>query len=216
MTSLAEVNEAQSEVPPLPECLTLWFCIGCGAMGNAEPCSGSCNFRKIDIVSAAKYADLLETLEQLGDEVERSRVLVHEVASLTTDPRDWESACKSLGGRARAVLSASHAAAATPPDAADIAAERMTIWRCATCGQVEAPQECLGICIRRNGEFVGAEDHDHIVEKVAVAREKARGLGALLRQLAWVSPRDGQWERTCRAFQTQAAKLIGSISALPM
>ena len=30
-----------------PETLALWRCIGCGAMGNAAECTGSCDFKRL-------------------------------------------------------------------------------------------------------------------------------------------------------------------------
>ena len=55
-------------------------------------------------------------------------------------------------------------------------------------------QPCLGICEDRPQHFVYAEDYDV--------------LESLVRQLATVTPRDGEWERTYRALQQRARKLL--------
>lgn len=143
MIQIIRPNNVQQE---LPECLTLWFCIGCGAMGNTELCLASCDFRKLVIVSAAIYADLLEMTEHLDDEVERLGKLVRQIASLTPDESGWETTYYRLQRRAREALRTCDAKLMTPLDDSDAAIERMIVWRCATCGQVEAPQECLAVC----------------------------------------------------------------------
>ena len=51
---MAEVDETS------PDALTLWRCIGCGAMGNARDCVAACDFKRAFVVDAASHADLLE------------------------------------------------------------------------------------------------------------------------------------------------------------
>jgi hypothetical protein len=58
---VSESNRLELETSQLPESLVLSRCIGCGAMGNSEPCAGACAYRKLAIVSADEYAELLES-----------------------------------------------------------------------------------------------------------------------------------------------------------
>ena len=74
-------------------------------------------------------------------------------------------------------------------------------WQCIGCGKIEAPQTCVGICQDRKVEFVYAGEHR---EAIARAEARARGLEAIVRQLAQTTPRDGEWERSYRALQESA------------
>jgi hypothetical protein len=86
--------------------------------------------------------------------------------------------------------------------------EYATVWQCGTCGQIEAPQSCLGVCIRRNGEFLRADHYAELAARTEAELRKAQELRSLVLQLAWVAPRVGQWERACRAFQEKAVELL--------
>ena len=77
-----------------------------------------------------------------------------------------------------------------------MSAERIKAWQCVGCGRIEGAQPCIGICQDRAAYFVYAEDYDR--------------LEALVRQIASVTPRDGEWERTYRALQQRARKLLES------
>ena len=46
----------------LPDCLTLWRCIGCGAMGNAAECTGDCDFQRRFVVDAEVHPAHIMTL----------------------------------------------------------------------------------------------------------------------------------------------------------
>ncbi len=208
MTAHCESTTKASEEHSLPDCLTLWFCIGCGAMGNAEPCQGACNFRRLEIVSAAEFADGLEQLALVQSEVASWTGVVQLFAILPADGDDWESRYCALQDRANAALKSAKAAVELVPTPAELTDARAEVWRCTTCGQVEAPQECLGICIRRNGDFVRREDHQHVVDQCAAALHEVQHLRALVTQWATVKPRAGQWERSYRALQARATALL--------
>jgi hypothetical protein len=93
-----------------------------------------------------------------------------------------------------------------PPD-------RLTIPACIGCGA--APQPCIGVCIWRPAQWVNAASYeaercralaDRQAERCrALAdRQAERSLTALLRMLAFTTPRTGQWERNWRALQSRA------------
>jgi hypothetical protein len=75
-----------------------------------------------------------------------------------------------------------------------MATERIKAWQCIGCGRIEASAPCLGICEDRPRQFVYADDYDR--------------LEALVRQLASVTPRPGEWERTYGALQQRARELL--------
>jgi hypothetical protein len=213
--SIPDNDQFELEGGQLPDCLTLWRCIGCGAMGNSEPCTGTCAFRKLEIASADEYAELLEGFATIAEQAERLAVVVQEIAVLGGSSNDHEHDYRSLQIRARETLrlvqqgESSRKLIVTPAD------EYATVWLCGTCGQIEAPQSCLGVCIRRNGEFLRADHYAELAARIEAQLRKAHELRSLVLQLAWVAPRAGQWEQACRAFQEKAVELLRSAQPSP-
>jgi len=190
--------------------LALWRCIGCGAMGNAEDCIGTCEFRKVEIVTAQDYADLLERRLMVDEEAERLTEAARAVAALAAPRDNLDGDYRALQRRARDLLRTLPRAEEERPDAAAPDDERAFVWLCAACGQAEAPQNCLGVCIRRMGEYVHAGDYDELADQLQSRQGILRELTSLLRQFAWVAPRAGQEERTLAAFKQKAAVLARS------
>lgn len=94
---------------PQLDSLVLWRCVGCGAMGNNQPCSGACAFRKLAVVSADEYAELLESLFAIKDEAERLEAVVGKIAGLRDVQDNFEPAYARLQRVARECLrSADH------------------------------------------------------------------------------------------------------------
>jgi len=90
--------------------------------------------------------------------------------------------------------------------------ERIKAWQCIGCGRLDGPQPCLGICQDRKVELVSALAYDDVVMREASVRARADAFEALVRQLARTTPRDGGWERSYRALQEQARRmLIGTV-----
>jgi len=195
---------AANETAP-PECLTVWRCIGCGAMGNARECLGTCHFKRYFVVDAASHADLLEFQLNLCERNEALRRFARDVATEAATPERFEQALAGLRARAKSLLAqapSEEAPKAVSPD------ERAEIWLCASCGMVEAPRDCLGICIRRNGDFIRGEDHDALNARIESARIESRSLASLARQVGWTTPRPGLSERTRAAVRTAALALL--------
>jgi hypothetical protein len=88
--------------------------------------------------------------------------------------------------------------------------ERVKAWQCIGCGRIEAPQTCVGVCQDRRVEFVYADEYEEALAQVAVARRQAQALWALLSQLAWTTPREGEWERSYRALQEQVRRVLAA------
>jgi hypothetical protein len=80
--------------------------------------------------------------------------------------------------------------------------ERMKAWQCIGCGRIESNATCLGICEDVPVSIVSAAEYD-------AARQELDELRLLLRQIATSSPRPGEWERSYRAVQARARKLLG-------
>jgi hypothetical protein len=88
--------------------------------------------------------------------------------------------------------------------ALDKMTERITAWQCIGCGRIEGAQPCVGICQDRRTDFVYASEHDAVLAQLALARQRAEDLAALVRQIAYTTPRKDEWERTYRALQARA------------
>ena len=80
--------------------------------------------------------------------------------------------------------------------------DRAKVWQCVGCGRIESQQQCLGICHDVPVEIVSAADYDAV-------RAEADGLRLFLKQIVASLPRDGGWERSYRALQERAKRLLG-------
>ncbi len=90
--------------------------------------------------------------------------------------------------------------------------EPMKAWQCVGCGRIEASETCIGICQDVPVQLVYASDYQEALAQAAAARERAKDLESLLRQLAWITPREGEWERSYRALQTRARDVLARYS----
>jgi len=158
-------------------------CIGCGARSRGGDCPGGCDDAPIDLVEAADLVAFRERLAAL----ERRGLAVRDVAAalLAGAPLD------RLRAQARAALA--HPVPSPPP-----APEVVEAWGCLRCGRVDAPQPCLGICVRRPVAMVPAAEL-HALTAATAALEDDAAL-AVARMLAWVTPRPER-ERETRAAQ---------------
>lgn len=75
-------------------------------------------------------------------------------------------------------------------------------WQCIGCGKVEAPRPCIGVCQDRPVELVDAASYE-----VALARIQL--LESVLKRVVLTTPRNGEWERSYLAFQSQAREALG-------
>jgi len=205
-------SERQLETGDLPECLVLWRCIGCGAMGNSAFCTGSCAYRKVEIISADEYAQLFGIFETAREQAERLNALVREIGALDEMQSDFESAYRSLQAQARKIFHSADNNEETPPNALNTEVEPAIVWQCLTCGLVEAPQPCLGVCIRRSGEFLNADRHVELEARLVAVQCQTSKLRVLIRQFASVTPHVGQWQKASRFFEERAIKLLHSAS----
>ena len=75
--------------------------------------------------------------------------------------------------------------------------ERVDVWQCIGCGKIEAPRPCVGVCRDRKAQLVYAEDYDALLAETDALR-------AVLRQIATVTPHEGECVRTWQALQARA------------
>ena len=74
-------------------------------------------------------------------------------------------------------------------------AKVLKAWQCIGCGKVEADARCIGICEDRPVRLVSAADYEVLED--------------LVRRLAAITPREGQWERSYLTLQRDARELLG-------
>jgi len=79
---------------------------------------------------------------------------------------------------------------------------RVKAWQCVGCGRIESQEQCLGICSDVPVEIVSAADYEAV-------RAEADGLRLFLKQIVVSLPRDGGWQRSYRALQERAKRLLG-------
>lgn len=90
-------------------------------------------------------------------------------------------------------------------------AEYVKAWQCIGCGKIEAPQTCVGVCHDRKVEFVYAHDHREAMVRVQI---QAAAMESLVRQIASTTPRQGEWERSYRAWQERARHALAQASGV--
>jgi hypothetical protein len=171
--------------------ITVRACIGCGAIDNAQPCLGTCIDRRLELVRAEQHGLAVAALAESERALAELRSLVSRLARSVPEEADWEP----LRARARAALRG--AAAPVPGDVVEA-------WACDSCGRIEAPQPCIGVCVRPETPMVPASEHEAVLAQAAAARREFDQLAPPVRQLAWSTPRPGQFERTARAIHEAA------------
>lgn len=85
-------------------------------------------------------------------------------------------------------------------------------WQCIGCGMIEAPQACIGVCEYRKAELAYAFEHEQALAQAAAALRRANALEALIRQLAYTTPRNDEWERSYTALQDQARRILPGLA----
>jgi hypothetical protein len=79
--------------------------------------------------------------------------------------------------------------------------ERVAAWQCIGCGRIEGAQPCIGICRDRKAEFVDAADYDRLAAEAAALRKVAR-------EIATITPPADEWERSYKALQARARRIL--------
>lgn len=85
----------------------------------------------------------------------------------------------------------------------------ITAWQCIGCGRLEAPQQCVGVCQDRKVELVAAVDFADTLAEAESLRERVADLTRVVRQLATVTPRHDQWQRSYESLQRRARAVLG-------
>jgi hypothetical protein len=173
-------------------------------MRQQESCEGACCERRLELVSGGDYDELTAAAAACHDRIEGFGAVVGDLARAEPGPGELRVAYEALQQSARSVLRRSGPAAGDRGDELPARAETVIVWRCEDCGGVDAPQECIDVCIWGPADWVDAALYEPQRSRATVDREVEQSLAGLLRRFAFTTPRDGQWERSWRAFQSQA------------
>lgn len=95
-------------------------------------------------------------------------------------------------------------------ESANVVTEHVTAWQCTGCGRIEGAQPCVGICEDRRVEFVYASEHAEAIARLQGVSTQMDLLKSLVRQLACTHPRNGAWEKSFRALQERARRLLAA------
>ena len=147
-------------VKDLPPTLKLWFCIGCNSMGNFAGCPDGCRMQPMEVVPATMFADLLALKYELHDKAAAMQAVLMRIRTPASAGDDPERIWHTLKSDARKALVAVAASPQHPPIKTPEPDAYFEIERCSACGAVEATQPCLGVCIRKVGEFVAREPYE--------------------------------------------------------
>lgn len=172
------------------------FCIGCGRVDAPQLCPQGCDERAVDLVFGDALDAALAELADAVDGVRALRGLVLRSVSAEVTPR-------AVQAEARSVLRVVKASSAGQVGTGD-GVIRFTAWVCGRCGWMEAPQPCLGVCVFRPVWLVAAQEYDTVRSDCLRAVRRLGELTALVGQLAWVTPRAGEWEESRRVWEARA------------
>jgi hypothetical protein len=169
---------------------------------------GVCDYHKLEVVRSVEYAELLDEAAVIMEHLKMLTALAHRIAGLPKEEGERENSYRVLRDCARNLLRKINPTGKAPQNRVTERAEGLRVWLCRACGQIEAPQTCLGVCIRPIEEYVRTKHYNELVEQVTAAAGSVQKLSTLIGRLAWVSPRPGQWQRASRAFQDEALAVL--------
>ena len=87
-----------------PATIKAWQCIGCGRVDAPANCVGICEDRKVELVSAWDYAEVVAALDEANERIAALESVIGRLAHVT--PRDgaWKDSYLALQAHARRLL----------------------------------------------------------------------------------------------------------------
>lgn len=168
-------------------------CIGCGARNHNAECAEGCTDQALDLVDV----DDLVVIATRAEALEERTAELREVArTLLDDTVDWDA----VRQRARAAV------LMEVPAAPEV--EVIEGWGCPRCGRVDAPQPCLGICIRRPGLVADIAEYREYAAEAQRLTEIDEPLAAFAHVVAGVRPRPGREQQTVESLRSRARRLL--------
>lgn len=193
--------------------LAATVCIGCRRLDAPQLCAQGCNEQTVELVFAEAMAAALRELEEELRDVEALRAVLLRSVGGGPAPDRSESGDESEGdgpelrAQARSVLRQSDSdRTGEGTGAGDVV--RVTAGHCSVCGWIDSPQPCLDVCVFRAVEMIPAADYDEMRARCSDATRQREHLSTVVRQLAWVTPRSGEGDRTSRALESHARQAL--------
>jgi hypothetical protein len=168
-------------------------CIGCGARNHSAECAEGCSDVPLDLVDVG----VLTAMAERADALDRRVAQLRELAAALVDqtPPAWTE----LRDQARQAVRLP----APPEPEVDV----LEAWGCPRCGRIDAPQQCLGICVRRPGAVADVSEYRQLAARSEAVATADAALMHLARMVASVRPRPGQEEQTREALRIRAREL---------
>ncbi|HEX5813027.1 MAG TPA: hypothetical protein VFY38_13030 [Pseudonocardia sp.] len=169
-------------------------CIGCGARSHDAQCADGCPDLPLDLVDIDDLVAIATRAEALEDRIAALRETVCALAA--DDPMDWTA----VQERARAAV------LIAVPEAPEV--DVIEGWGCPRCGRVDAPQPCLGICVRRPGLVADVAEYRDYAGHAQRMAETDRALMAFAHVVGGVHPRPGREQQTVASLRSRARELL--------
>jgi hypothetical protein len=166
---------------------------------------GCAQERRLELVPAAELDELTALTERADI---HTRALAAAVVPLAAAPRQHDDAAQ-LAATARDTLAAHAPGESRLRELAAQPLEPVVSWWCPHCGGIDAPQPCLGVCIRTPVRWASAEHAAKMQARAAATVKRADALRAVLTLVAHAHPQPGQEQRHWDAMQRRARRALG-------
>jgi hypothetical protein len=87
-----------------PETIKAWQCIGCGRLDAPANCVGICQDRKVELVGAWDYAEVVVALEEANARIAALESVVGRLAHVTPREGTWKASYLAMQAHARKLL----------------------------------------------------------------------------------------------------------------
>lgn len=182
--------------PFLPDRVTVPTCIACGAMGRDARCETDCSEHRLRLVGAADFDALCEAGELARSDLSVLGPLLESLSRPPPPDSECDRVYGELRDAARRLLPALSARGGDRESPSPVVG-----WWCAECGNVDAPQPCLGVCVWRRMDWVNADLYDEELICSALELDAARVAREVLGLLLSVQPKPGGCAEAWRAMQ---------------
>lgn len=177
-------------------------------MREFETCESGCDERRVELVAAGDLEELGRAVEVTRGRIAVAATVLQDLLRRAPTPDGLRAAHPSLARAARRALhDVDRSPWLSPPQPA-VEPMRVELWRCVRCGGVDAPQECIGVCIWRRFEWVPADVFDRRRRRLTRLEELERSSFALLGRIAYATPREDAWEQNWRVIHREATRLL--------
>ncbi len=175
-------------------------------MGVFGSCEAGCREERLDLVGADAVDQCMADAATSRRAAQAFSAVAQELARGEPAQEAWEAEYRRVQGSARAALRDHPQRGEGRATEDEVRA--VTTWWCPDCGGLEAPQPCLGVCVWRPVEWVSRDLWQQERERLEVQLESEAALRGLLRQIAFITPREGQWRAGWQALSVHARRAL--------